>query len=318
MAKVSTFYQHAREFGLTHAVLLGCRWGLLSSPLSGIIEPYLPVIYEEKFRLFDELGYWPKIKNPRSFNEKLLFILFFTDNDEYSMTADKWEVREYVSDAVGDHILNEVYLLTEDPEAISFENLPQEFVIKPTHGSGWVHRVENKRTMDREWVRSQCLEWLSTTYGEDSYEYWYEDIEPRIMVERYLRNEHGMVPRDFKFYVFHGTVEYIDVHFDRFDHHRSRFFTREWEPLSVLKGHPLGPAIEPPNCLQEMIDIAETLGNPFGFMRVDLYQPSPSQIVFGELTVAPNAGRTGFRPSEFDFELGHLWDLDKGEQLEDQ
>ena len=56
-----------------------------------------------------------------------------------------------------------------------------------------------------------------------------------------------------------------------------------------------------------MIDVAETLGEGFEFVRVDLYQPNGEEIIFGEMTLAPTAGLIPFDPLEFDFILGYYW-----------
>jgi len=56
-----------------------------------------------------------------------------------------------------------------------------------------------------------------------------------------------------------------------------------------------------------MIKVAEILGNDFDFIRVDLYCLQNSRIVFGEMTLAPEAGWGNFSPKEWDINLGQLW-----------
>ena len=47
-------------------------------------------------------------------------------------------MRSYVEARLGPQILPKLYHLTDQPETIPFDNLPDKFVVKPTHGSGWV------------------------------------------------------------------------------------------------------------------------------------------------------------------------------------
>ena len=44
-----------------------------------------------------------------------------------------------------------------------------------------------------------------------------------------------------------------------------------------------------PACLDEMVEAAECLAEPFPFVRVDFYQQN-GQAVFGEMTFTPAAG----------------------------
>jgi hypothetical protein len=231
----------------------------------------------------------------------------FTDKDLFSTIEDKWNVREYVSERVGDDILKEVYHVTDDPGSIPFDSLPDEFVIKPTHTSGSVILVEENEQLDRESIKAQCREWLDTTYGSIKGEYWYEDVKPQILIEERLRGKDSDIPRDFKLFVFHGRVEYIEVDFDRHSNHTRRFYDRNWEPQDFTLRYPLGPELDKPNQLNEMIDIAETLGEDFEFIRVDLYRTSGRDIAFGELTITPESGGGRFVPRKYDFEFGSLW-----------
>jgi len=90
------------------------------------------------------LGYWPRVAYPQSFNEKIIHRKLYTQEPVYAQVADKWAVRAYVEEKVGDHVLNEVYHVTDDPSTIPFDSLPDKFVIKGTHGSGYVIVVEER------------------------------------------------------------------------------------------------------------------------------------------------------------------------------
>jgi len=261
----------------------------------------------QKLLMYPRLGYWPHIREPRTFNEKLLHRKLYTDDDRFARIEDKWAVREYVSERIGSGVLPEVYCVTDDPWSIDFNSLPPEYVVKPTHLSGPVILVSEDDAPDRERIRQQADEWLDRTHGVMKGEYWYSRIDPNIIVEERLYGRDSSVPRDFKFFVFHGRVEYIQVDMDRYSDHTRRLYDREWNPQEFSLKFPLGPKIEKPNRFDEMIDIAETLGSEFDFMRVDLYLTKNSGITFGELTVMPGSGGERFQPINYDFELGSLW-----------
>ncbi|MDB9281520.1 ATP-grasp fold amidoligase family protein [Halorubrum ezzemoulense] len=308
MTALAKAYELYRSAGIGPTARHSLRY-TLQSPLYPILSRVLPESLYEKVVAYPVLGYWPDIRDPETFNEKLIYRKLFTDNSLYTTVSDKVRVREYVRKKVGEEILTDVYQVTTDPSSLEFESFPDQFVIKPNHASGEVILVDETTQVEPATVQSQCETWLETTYKVTEREYWYRDIEPQILVEEYIKQSDREVPLDFKFWVFNGEVEYIDVDFDRFDDHQIRFFDRSWEPMDFQIGYPLGPAIEPPPDLERMIQIAEKLAEDFDFARIDLYNPSQGEILFGEITLTPSAGWARFDPIEFDYHFGDLWDM---------
>ena len=255
------------------------------------------------------LGYLPHIAHPRTFNEKVVHRELLEHDPRFRVLADKWEVREHVADVVGKQYLTEVFAVISSVSDFDIETLPARFVAKPTHESGEIYFVSDKSALDhRDFVRT-LSGWLCSTYGSFHGEYWYAQIPPRIIIEEWLCQEGHDVAPDFKFYVFHGRVEVVQVEFDRFTRHTKNLFTREWQRLPVEYIDPSDPGAGPsrPARLYEMISVAEALGQEFDFVRVDLYCIDDSRIVFGEMTFAPNSGYGRFKPRTFDYEFGKLW-----------
>jgi hypothetical protein len=203
--------------------------------------------------------------------------------------------------------LNEVYHVTDNPSTIPFNTLPNEFVIKGTHGSGYIIIIKDKTSCDFEKVRTECRKWLSEQFGGYLNEYWYDEIKPQVIVEDYIDVDDRVAPLDYKFYVFSGQVKYIHVDIGRFSQHTRRFYDREWTPMEFEHKYPVGPEIQRPDRFEKMIDIAEAIGEDFEFVRVDLFNTNDNNILFGEMTLSPEAGQGGFRPTERDFELGSYW-----------
>ncbi len=306
MTKFVTALDLYREGG-AEAVIDQIRYKLLRGDWAPTVRRLLGKRLHQKLLMYPRAGYWPQIRNPRTFNEKLMHRKLYTDDPRFARVEDKWAVREYVSEQVGEELLPEVYHVTENSETIPFDSLPEEYVIKPTHLSGPVIIVDENETPDPAQIREECRGWLDRTHGTMKGEYWYSEIEPQIMIEERLHGVTSDVPRDFKFYVFHGRVEYVHVDTDRYTEHTRRFYDREWNPQEFELKFSLGPGVSKPESLERMIDVAETLGAEFDFIRVDLYETEHAGVVFGELTVAPGSGGEEFRPVAYDFELGNLW-----------
>jgi hypothetical protein len=114
---------------------------------------------------------------------------------------------------------------------------------------------------------------------------------------------------DYKFYCFSGRVEFLSVHFDRFEEHKYMSFDRNFKPYDLkydLKQWN-GEFIRPPN-FAAMVQLAESLAEGFGFMRVDLYS-SENKAILGELTPYPGGGYARFLPPSRDCYLGDKWKL---------
>jgi len=252
-------------------------------------------------------GAFPRLVRPRTFNERILRRKVFDQRPILTQFADKDAVRQYVTQRLGIDILPKVYCLTTDPATIAFADLPDRFVVKPTHGSGWVQVVLDKAALDTRELLSTCNRWLATNYYDRLRESQYRRIPPRIMVEEFIDDGSGTAPTDYKFWVFHGRVHLIQVDGYRFTDHRCALYDRHWRDTGArIQLEPFdGPLPEPVN-LALMLQTAEQLGAGMDFVRVDLYDIG-SRIYFGEMTGTPGGGLARFEPPSMDERLGQLW-----------
>lgn len=253
------------------------------------------------------LGYRPNLLRPRSFNEKVLRMKLRRPPREWSRLTDKVIAKDIAAARAGrEHIIPTLALFTA-AGAVSLDGLPEQFIIKANHGSGWAIIIRDKRTADVVQIRATCADWLRTRYGRLSDERWYDAIPPTILIEPLVTNRDGSLPIDYKCWVFHGRVAFIQVDFDRFTHHTRTFYDREWREQPWTLVYPKGPGIERPHCLNALIDLAERLSGSMPFIRIDLYHPDDGRLLFGEFSLVPEAGTGRFEPVEMDFEIGRLW-----------
>jgi hypothetical protein len=259
---------------------------------------------------------------PVSFSEKVRAKMLMDRRPLLQTFADKIAVRGYVERKVGPGVLTKLFVVTEDPEAIRREDLPVEFALKATHGSGgcvlvgehaplattlplqpldWGRILISPGNVDWHLLRRMCDHWLGLRYPE-----WaHLKVPPRILVEELLV-EDGSIPRNYHFFVFDGRVRMVDVLVGRYGNAPSvNLYTPTWESIPVDYWLPRGPGVERPSQLDEMIRVAGRLGEGVDFVRVDLYQVG-DRVVFGELTNYPGAGLQGF-PDWFDDEVGSWW-----------
>ena len=254
-------------------------------------------------------GGYPNVLRPSTFNEKVLFRKIFDRRPILTQFHDKLRVRDYVAERLGDGVLPKLLVATERPETIPFDVLPDKFVVKPSHASGLVTIVTDRRGIDREAIIAECRAWLRTDYYRQTRERVYRDIPRRIMVEAFIDDGTGGAPNDYKFFVFDGKVRLIQVDAGRFAEHRRSFFDTDWRRLDfTLLYHPIAGDVPRPPHLAQMVAAAERLGQGIDFIRVDLYDTEP-RFYFGEITTCPGSGLERFHPVEYDRHVGAFWQL---------
>ncbi len=274
-----------------------------------LLMPVLSPVKHKSIQMLFHLGYWPNIRAPRSFNEKIAYRQLFAPHPLAPLLADKWRVREYVAQRGLAHILNEVYYVTDKPETIPFDDLPDEFVIKANHGCGWNIFVKNKKYADKPRIINMCRKWLKMKYSKvsKSHETHYDSILPLILIERFLYDKKYGKPLDYKFSCFHGKPYYIEVNCYKSGVLRKNIYDINWNPMNFSHKFPKGNHLPRPAKLDVMLDIATCLSNKIDYCRIDLYLLNDEKVVFGEITMNPNGGLGKFCPKEWDFKLGELW-----------
>jgi hypothetical protein len=247
----------------------------------------------------------PNLEHPTKFSEKLQWLKLYYRDPIMTQCADKYGVREYVTNCGYGYILNKLIASYEDVDDIDVAALPDRFVLKGSHGSAWniICKDKNKinwtswKLIMKSWMK-QNLYW----YGR---EWVYKDIKPRIVCEEYIEDLAGSL-LDYKFFCFNGEPKFVQVDVGRFEKQNYRnFYDLNWGILPFGKDIPHNPNIKmnPPKNFSNMIKIARKLSEPFPYVRADFYNVD-GQIYFGELTFFPASGTPDFRPTEYDEIVG--------------
>ena len=248
-----------------------------------------------KFRL--EMGMKLDLDNPKTFNEKLQWLKLYNRKPEYATMVDKYAVKEYVASIIGrEHIIPTLGVWNSVDE-IDWDSLPNQFVLKTTHGGGGggVAICKDKATFDR----AKAMKTLQKSLNNDIYwnyrEWPYKDVPHRIIAEQYIENQNGQL-NDYKFYCFNGVAKSVMICLDR-DKGDTKFyfFSPDWELLRLNQRGVDAPenfTLPKPENIDKMFGIAERLCGTEPFLRVDLYNVN-GQIFFGELTFYPASGLDG-------------------------
>jgi hypothetical protein len=264
----------------------------------------------EKSRFRKRRGYPLNLKNPTTYAEKIVWKKIYDRNPLLALTADKYRVRTYIEQRLGKEMASEILIpllyVTEIPETIPFKDLPSSYIIKANHGSGWNIIVDKQHTDRKDIVRT-CNNWLKHTYGLKKHEWAYFQIPKIIIIEPLLKDEDGKIPKDYKFYIFHGTCRMVKVFSDRFNNRLNNSYDRDWNYIPK-DGRPQKLFLKKPLTYDKMLNIAEKLGEDFDAVRVDLYTVG-EKIFFGELTHYHQSGSNMKMSVADDIKLGSYWEL---------
>lgn len=242
-------------------------------------------------------------KNPKTYADKIAYLKINKQDKRLSKLVDKYEVRNYVKEKIGEQYLIPLIGIYESVEEISWENLPNKYVIKCTHDSGSTIVHTNDKEFDVEKSKEFLKYHLKRNLYWASREYPYRNVKPRIICEEFL-DDNGKSPSDYKIMCFNGKAEYIVLDMDRFDNHKRNIYDRKWNLLEFTTDHENSEIEQKkPEQLEKMLKLAEVLAEGYTHVRVDFYCVR-GKIFFGEMTFFPWGGLIWFEPAIRNYELG--------------
>lgn len=266
-------------------------------------------ILEKQFKW--STGYKLNLDNPKSFNEKIQWLKLNYKNPLLTKCADKYTVREYVKEKIGEEYLIPLLGVWDNPDEIDFDSLPNQFVLKVNWGSGQNIIVKDKSKLNIIEAKEKLRNWMKSKNNH----YWmglewcYKDIQPKIIIEEYMQQLDGDL-YDYKFLTYGGKVKNLFIVSDRFKNMHIDFYDREYKRLPFKRLYENSSSgIPKSNNYEKMIELAEKLAENLPFTRVDFYSVE-DKIYFGEMTFYPGNGMEPFEPREWDYKFGEMIDLE--------
>ena len=259
------------------------------------------------------LGYKINIEQPKTFNEKLQWLKLHDRNPLYTQLVDKYEVRKFVAEKIGEeHLIPLLGGPWDSVDEIDFDALPEQFVLKTTHDCGGIVICTDKGSFDREAAKAKLAKHLKRKYYCGNREWPYKNVKPRIIAERYMADDTGDGLRDYKFYCFNGEPKFMLIATDRFEKDtetKFTYFDMDFNRLPFSWSGPIDSRkLEKPSTFNEMREIAEKLSAGIPHVRVDLYE-SAGKVFFGELTFYDSSGTEKIDPPEWDEIIGSWLEL---------
>lgn len=262
-----------------------------------------------KYQLY--FGQKLDLQNPPTFNEKLQWLKLYNRKPEYTVMVDKYKVREYIAQELGEEYLIPLLGVWDNPDEIDFDALPNQFVLKCNHNSGLGMCIcKDKSELDISKVKVELRKGLKQDYYLTGREWPYKDVPRKIIAEKYMEDVSGDL-KDYKFYCFNGEMKFVMINSDRNTSRPTRadYFDRDFNWLDFTWGYSHAE-VHPkkPEQFEKMVAIVEKLAKGLPHIRVDLYDCN-GKIYFGELTFFDGSGFDKIEPLEWDYKIGKLLKL---------
>ena len=289
--------------------------GSLISPVYFGMLKHLSLKHRLQVEFLRKHNRFPNLDLPETYSEKIAWRKLADRDQRLPIWSDKVKVKELVASKIGSKYTLPNLWMGRNPGDIPLNELAKPYVIKTSNGSGGVTFIREGQPIFAEKTRKEVKAHLDNPFATHTDEWPYGKISPRIIVEPMLLEHHGALPVDYKFHVFSGKTQFIQVDVGRFHNHRRDFYDPTWKKQSFELKYPmLDRSLPRPEVLGEMIAVAELLGAHFHYVRIDLYNVM-NKVIFGEATFFPGAGYLHFKPQKIDYQWGSLWDLPKTNEI---
>lgn len=260
-----------------------------------------------KMLFWARMGKKLDLKHPRTFNEILQWLKLYDRKPIYEKMVDKYEVKQYVTEKIGEEYVIPVLGIWDRFDDIDFDKLPDQFVLKCTHDSGGLFIVKDKNNMDLEVARKKIKKCLKANYYWHGREWPYKNVRPRVIAEQYMEDGETGELRDYKFYTFNGKVKALLIATNRQSSEKDTtldYFDADLNWLDFRWGKPNAKEKpQRPDHFELMKTLAEKLSANIPHVRVDFYEVN-GKVYFGEMTFFDGSGFEKFEPSSWDCVFG--------------
>lgn len=276
------------------------------------VAPALSDVMYLHIKYYLRMGKRLNLKNPQTYNEKIQWLKLYGRRPIDTLMADKYAVKDIIAKKIGEQYVIPLLGVWDTFEAIDFESLPNQFVLKCTNDSGGIIVCKDKSKLDIKAAKKKLNFALTHNFYYFSREKAYRDIMPRIIAEEYKEDTRTGELRDYKFFCFNGVPKALFIASERQvegEETKFDFFDMNYKHLPIKNGHPNAEVFpEKPLRFEEMKSLAAVLSEGIPHVRVDFYEVD-GKVYFGEMTFSHWSGMTPFEPEEWDLKFGEWINL---------
>ena len=241
---------------------------------------YCPNFYKDFFlekRFFDSVGYFPCFDNPKTFNEKLRWLILNEKTELKTKLTDKLQAKKWCQEKLGNDLCAELYGEWKKFDDIDFNALPDKFALKVNHG--WkmnlliLNKAEFIRTKKNQ-TRKMINEYLKINYYDFSLEPQYINIERKVFAEK-LRSIDSSSVQEYQVHCMNGEPKLIEVSPSKmfsifFKNPCIQFYDLNWtlQPYTYYWKYN-NKQVEKPDFFNDLLKYSKKLAEGFSYVRVD-------------------------------------------------
>jgi hypothetical protein len=244
----------------------------------------------------------PNLIAPVGYNDEVKWLMLFSQHELMPVCADKFRVRQYVAQTIGEEFLIPVKAVGESWTDIEQALKEGDGVVKCSHDSGTATLFDSLGEEQIHNLKSLYESRLLREHGVGKGEWHYRGIKPLLIVEEKLPGSRPEVgPADIKVHCVDGEPRMVHIIDSRQTASRQAFFSPEGEALN-LRIKPHRAKIENfdfEGVRKKIFPLVSRLAKPFSYVRVDFYLVGEKPY-FGELTFFEEAGLFLERSEELD------------------
>jgi len=238
--------------------------------------------------------------------------------------SDKFIAKEYAK--INNFDVAKTFQIVKYPHQINFDNLPNNYVIKPIDlcDSAGIYFVKNNKCIKTNKIidKKNIIFQLTKLRAIIDQQYYMHDLmfDGKIPYQGYIVEEllldNNCIPNDYKFYTFGGRIYFIAITYNRKTIDKQQTFdsvwlNRNWEPINISmikNGYKYSKNIKKPDNYLEILNKVENISKKLNrHCRIDIYIIR-NKIYLGEFTFFCGATLHTFICN---FILGIIWLFNK-------
>ncbi len=270
-------------------------------------QKYIPAYADAlKKWFYDTTGNILNLENPQSYNEKMQWLKLYDSTPTKTKLADKYLVRDWIAKKIGKKYLIPLLGVYDSFDEIDFDKLPNQFVIKCNHGSGWNIIVTDKNQFDKNDAKKKVDDWMSKNYAFNlGFELHYLNIKPKIIIEEYLDSSKSYY--EIQLWTFKGQLKFVSIETVKTANelYRGLFY-----PDGTKCEFQISPdhyktltEIPSPELFNKAIKVGKKLLFNTPYVRIDFVMDD-NNIKFREMTFTSGSGLSKIVPNEYNKILG--------------
>ncbi len=251
-------------------------------------------------------GVYPNLVDPLRFNEKIVWFKFFAEI-KVPETGNKLLTESFIPEECKAVIRCPEILWHSTSSTLPANEylMPGSYYLKSNHGSRMSRKIHYPLSRDdRTELEQLAAYWLNKVYGFKRGEWWYDEFQKEIFIEKSISEDDPSVT--WCFFVFRTVNPFTAVVTKKPSGTETIWLDESGTPLAIQKNPEKLDGFELPENYLTIQQLALEVGRAHAFVRVDFLLGPKDEIFLGEMTFSPGNGHIK-RPATVDKALGELW-----------